>query len=212
MSFNNRNNLPNTSAPWGREVEQRIEGAERNISQNSLESSNGLSSVSNTLSALQGTIQSLQTQQAMLVEQQTRLAESKSIRTRSGGYAQTSLVAVSGYFTEYETSISKPAWANNAVVWLITSNPGGSVTLEEDAYVTSSAKVSNSPITESEPTDYISWLEIWSFSMNGQEAYAKPFVVNMSASSVVYIKQILTLSSVTTANIWFDQSIVIDWS
>ena len=212
MSFNNRNNLPNTSAPWGREVEQRIESAERNISQTSLESSNGLSSVSNTLATLSNTINALATQQTMLVEQQTRLVESKSIRTRAGGYVKASGGATTRYFTEYETSISKPTWAKNAVVWLITSNPAGSVTLEEDAYVTSSAKVSNSPIPESAPTDYISWLEIWSFASSGQTAYAQPFVVNMSASSVVYVKQILTLSYVTTANISFNQSIVIDWS
>ena len=198
MSFNNRNNLPNPSAPWGREVEQRIEGAERSISQTSLESSNGLSTLSNTLNTL--------------AAQQTRLIESKSISTRTGGYTKTSGGATNGYFTEYETSISKPAWANNAVVWLITSNPVGSITLEEDAYVTSSAKVSNSPIPESSPTDYISWLDVWSFASSGQASYTQPFVVDMSTSSVVYIKQILTLSFVTTANISFNQSIVIDWS
>ena len=52
MSFNNRNNLPNPSAPWGREVEQRIESAERSISQTSRASSNALGSMNNTLNTL----------------------------------------------------------------------------------------------------------------------------------------------------------------
>lgn len=129
MSFNNRNNLPNTSAPWGREVEQRIEGAERNISQNSLESSNGLSSVSNTLSALQGTIQSLQTQQNTIEAQQTRLVESRQLIITPQSYVG-SVASGAGLdstnATQFSATYTPPAWANSARVTFSASNMYGS--------------------------------------------------------------------------------------
>ena len=112
MSFNNRNNLPNPSAPWGREVEQRIESAERNISQTSLESSNGLSSVSNTLSALQGTIQSLQTQQSALVE----LAATRTTAKLKKASWRPSLVPGATPFTGNLVTIPFPEWASLAIV------------------------------------------------------------------------------------------------
>ena len=128
MSFNNRNNLPNTSAPWGREVEQRIECAERNISQNSLESSNGLSSVSNTLATLSNTLNTLAAQQTMLVEQQTRLVESRHMVLTPQSYVGSvpsggSLNSTNA--SQFSATYTPPAWANYARVTFSASNMYG---------------------------------------------------------------------------------------
>lgn len=112
MSFNNRNNLPNTSAPWGREVEQRIEGAERNISQNSLDSSNGLSSVSNTLNALEA--------------QQTRLVESRQMVITPQSYVGSVASGADLNASQFNATYIPPAWANSARVTFSASNMYGS--------------------------------------------------------------------------------------
>ena len=112
MSFNNRNNLPNPSAPWGREVEQRIEGAERNISQTSLESSNGLSSVSNTLATLSNTLNDVAAQQRELVE----LAATRvTAKLKKASWAP-SLVPGATPFTGNLVTIPFPEWASLAIV------------------------------------------------------------------------------------------------
>ena len=118
MSFNNRNNLPNPSAPWGREVEQRIEGAERNISQTSLESSNGLSSVSNTLATLSNTINAL-------LEQQTRIVESRQMVITPQGYVGPVPGGVNWYMDQFSATYIPPAWANSARVTFSASNMYG---------------------------------------------------------------------------------------
>ena len=106
MSFNNRNNLPNPSAPWGREVEQRLESLERVVSQNSLESSNSLRSIASTLSALQTALSSLSEQQAELSSTVTRQLENISTFTQV-------------YTTNNgrkNLTFSKPSWATAATV------------------------------------------------------------------------------------------------
>ena len=118
MSFNNRNNLPNPSAPWGREVEQRIEGAERNISQTSLESSNGLSSTNNTLAALSNTINAL-------LEQQTRIVESRQMVITPQGYVGPVPDGVNWYRDQFSATYIPPAWANSARVTFSASNMYG---------------------------------------------------------------------------------------
>ena len=112
MSFNNRNNLPNPSAPWGREVEQRIESAERNISQTSLESSNGLSSVSNTLATLSNTLNDLTAQQQELVE----LAATRTTAKLKKASWRPSLVPGATPFTGNLVTIPFPEWASLAIV------------------------------------------------------------------------------------------------
>ena len=52
MSFNNRNNLPNPSAPWGREVETKIEQLERENSQGILRDANNNRSLTGSLSVI----------------------------------------------------------------------------------------------------------------------------------------------------------------
>ena len=118
MSFNNRNNLPNPSAPWGREVEQRIESAERNISQTSLESSNGLSSVSNTLNGLQKALIGLDS----LV---TRIAESRTVTQFVNTISYSNPCVGSTYISEY---VYAPSWATTAVVTVVSLNMQGSFT------------------------------------------------------------------------------------
>ena len=126
MSFNNRNNLPNPSAPWGREVEQRIEGAERNISQTSLESSNGLSSTSNTLATLSNTINALLEQQSTLDEtvqslqtQQRELVELASTRTtaklKKASWGPSMFLGAPPFAGNLVT-IPFPEWASLAIV------------------------------------------------------------------------------------------------
>ena len=112
MSFNNRNNLPNTSAPWGREVEQRIESAERNISHTSLESSNGLSSVSNTLATLSNTLNDLAAQQRELVE----LAATRTTANIKKASWSPSLAPGAPPFTGNLVTIPFPEWASLAIV------------------------------------------------------------------------------------------------
>ena len=112
MSFNNRNNLPNPSAPWGREVEQRIEGAERSISQTSLESSNGLSSVSNTLATLSSTLNDLAAQQRKLVE----LAATRTTAKLKKASWSPSLFPGAPPFAGNLVTIPFPEWASLAIV------------------------------------------------------------------------------------------------
>ena len=119
MSFNNRNNLPNPSAPWGREVEQRIESAERNISQTSLESSNGLSSVSNTLATLSNTLNAL-------AAQQTRLVESRQMIITPQSYVGSVPSGGSLNASQFNATYTPPEWANSARVTFSASDMYGS--------------------------------------------------------------------------------------
>ena len=112
MSFNNRNNLPNPSAPWGREVEQRIESAERNISQTSLESSNGLSSISNTLATLSSTLNDLAAQQRELVE----LAATRTTAKLKKASWGPSMFLGAPPFAGNLVTIPFPEWASLAIV------------------------------------------------------------------------------------------------
>ena len=112
MSFNNRNNLPNPSAPWGREVEQRIESAERNISQTSLESSNGLSSVSNTLATLSSTLNDLAAQQRELV----KLAATRTTAKLKKASWGPSLFLGAPPFAGNLVTIPFPEWSSLAIV------------------------------------------------------------------------------------------------
>lgn len=66
MAFNNRNNLSNESAPWGREVEQKIESNTYDLNQLRLLTENNNKATNGTLSALTR-------QQQTLAEQQTQL-------------------------------------------------------------------------------------------------------------------------------------------
>ena len=119
MSFNNRNNLPNPSAPWGREVEQRIESAERSISQTSRESSNGLSSIGNTLNTLSNTLTTLSDMLNDLTAQQRELVELAATRAtaklKKASWSP-SLAPGAAPFAGNLVTIPFPEWASLAIV------------------------------------------------------------------------------------------------
>ena len=209
MSFNNRNNLPNPSAPWGREVEQRIEGAERNISQTSLESSNGLSSTSNTLSALQATIQSLQAQQSTLVQQQARIAEASSLIPRSVNFVKVGGTST-GRTLEFSDVLTKPAWASFAVVGFITTSVVGTLDPDsgaEDPFISGVAYASGSPIPNE--IDILAGEEVWYVGPLDSYSTYKNFAVPVT--DVLYLKQFVFYNEVINCTLTASQAITVQW-
>lgn len=115
MAFNNRNNLSNESAPWGREVEQKIESNAYNLNQLRLLTENNNKATNGTLSALTRQQQTLADQQSELVElNATRVVASVvSASTTSTTTIQDLLVTV-----------PFPEWATTAVATVTVRGSG----------------------------------------------------------------------------------------
>ena len=219
MSFNNRNNLPNPSAPWGREVEQRIEGAERNISQTSLESSNGLSSTNNTLAALSNTINALLEQQAMLTEQQNRLIESSKMIITQQGYVGSVPTDVDWYMDQFSATYIPPAWANSARVTFSASNMYGGANVKP---IYGNCFAWNGITTPGTPMDSVErFFSVELFPPTGSDGFTlfRPgtlsFGVDVSASRELRVSTYLTAynssGSAKNIDLSYMLSVSIDW-
>ena len=140
MAFNNRNNLSNESAPWGREVEQKIESNTYDLSQLRLLTENNNKATNGTLSALtrqqqtlaeqqtqlQTTQQTLADQQAQLATQQTALTDqqqtlqSQQDQLRNGvdvdGWAYDAPINPTSNYFELTRTLAVPEWATSLYV------------------------------------------------------------------------------------------------
>ena len=212
MSFNNRNNLPNPSAPWGREVEQRIEGAERNISQTSLESSNGLSSISNTLATLSNTLNAL-------AAQQTRLVESRQMIITPQSYVGSVPRGGSLNASQFNATYISPAWANSARVTFSASNMYGGANVKP---IYGNCFAWNGITTPGTPMDSVErFFSVELFPPTGSDGFTlfRPgtlsFGVDVSASRELLVSTYLTANNTSgrTQNIDLSYmlSISIDW-
>ena len=205
MSFNNRNNLPNPSAPWGREVEQRIESAERSISQTSLESSNGLSSVSNTMSTLSDTI--------------TRLVESRKMVITPQSYVGSVASGASLNASQFSATYIPPAWANSARVTFSASNMYGGANVKP---IYGNCFAWNGITTPGTPMDSVErFFSVELFPPTGSDGFTlfRPgtlsFGVNVSASRKLLVSTYLTANntsgSAKNIDLSYMWSISIDW-
>ena len=212
MSFNNRNNLPNPSAPWGREVEQRIETAERNISQTSLESSNGLSSVSNTLATLSNTINAL-------LEQQTRIVESRQMIITPQSYVGSVPSGGSLNASQFNATYIPPAWANSARVTFSASNMYGGANVKP---IYGNCFAWNGITTPGTPMDSVErFFSVELFPPTGSDGFTlfRPgtlsFGVDVSASRKLLVSTYLTANntsgSARNIDLSYMLSISIDW-
>ena len=212
MSFNNRNNLPNPSAPWGREVEQRIEGAERNISQTSLESSNGLSSVSNTLATLSNTLNAL-------VAQQTRLVESRQMIITPQSYVGSVPSGGSLNASQFNATYIPPEWANSARVTFSASNMYGGANVKP---IYGNCFAWNGITTPGTPMDSVErFFSVELFPPTGSDGFTlfRPgtlsFGVDVSASRKLLVSTYLTANntsgSAKNIDLSYMLSISIDW-
>ena len=212
MSFNNRNNLPNPSAPWGREVEQRIEGAERNISQTSLESSNGLSSVSNTLATLSNTLNAL-------AAQQTRLVESRQMIITPQSYVGSVPSGGSLNASQFNATYTPPAWANSARVTFSASNMYGGANVKP---IYGNCFAWNGITTPGTPMDSVErFFSVELFPPTGSDGFTlfRPgtlsFGVDVSASRELLVSTYLTANntsgSAQNIDLSYMLSISIDW-
>lgn len=136
MAFNNRNNLSNESAPWGREVEQKVESNTYNLNQLRLLTENNNKATNGTLSALTRQQQTLADQQTQLQATQQTLAEQQTQLQ----VAQSELVAlnatrvVASFVSASTTStttiqdllvtIPFPEWATTAVATVTVRGSG----------------------------------------------------------------------------------------
>ena len=212
MRFNNRNNLPNPSAPWGREVEQRIESAERNISQTSLESSNGLSSVSNTLATLSNTLNDV-------AAQQTRIVESRQLVITPQGYAGSVPTGVNWYMDQFSATYIPPAWANSARVTFSASNMYGGANVKP---IYGNCFAWNGITTPGTPMDSVErFFSVELFPPTGSDGFTlfRPgtlsFGVDVSASRELRVSTYLTAynssGSAKNIDLSYMLSVSIDW-
>ena len=212
MSFNNRNNLPNPSAPWGREVEQRIESAERSISQTSLESSNGLSSVSNTLATLSNTLNAL-------AAQQTRLVESRQMIITPQSYVGSVPSGGSLNASQFNATYIPPAWANSARVTFSASNMYGGANVKP---IYGNCFAWNGITTPGTPMDSVErFFSVELFPPTGSDGFTlfRPgtlsFGVDVSASRELLVSTYLTANntsgSAKNIDLSYMLSISIDW-
>ena len=120
MSFNNRNNLPNPSAPWGREVEQRVESAERAISSNVREASNALSTTGNTLN-------NVAAQQAALISLNASRVSVEVVPFSY--YISADGASISSNTVPQMRTITPPSWANRfSVTTTVSTQWNGTAT------------------------------------------------------------------------------------
>lgn len=203
MSFNNRNNLPNPSAPWGREVEQRIESAERNISQTSLESSNGLSGVNNTLNGLQKALTDLNS----LV---SRIAESRTVTQFVSTVSYSNPVIGSIYLSEY---VYAPSWATTGVVTVVSLNMQGAFT---GSAITDTMLVGPYLPSSEDNFDLVSGSTFDVAVVGGTTKFTQKSmttVVDVSALGRVALRGFArTVSGTGTANFTVTTVISIDWA
>ena len=212
MSFNNRNNLPNPSAPWGREVEQRIESAERSISQTSLESSNGLGGTSNTLATLSNTINAL-------LEQQTRIVESRQMIITPQSYVGSVPSGGSLNASQFNATYIPPAWANSARVTFSASNMYGGANVKP---IYGNCFAWNGITTPGTPMDSVErFFSVELFPPTGSDGFTlfRPgtlsFGVDVSASRKLLVSTYLTANntsgSARNIDLSYMLSISIDW-
>lgn len=205
MAFNNRNNLNPQSAPWGREVEQKIEGTER-----------GLSSLraltENNNKATNATLGALSRQQDSIIATQQRLADTSSVIARTSSFTKSG-GASNGQVTEYETTVDRPAWANFAIVQVITSAVTGTLVPDgsamEEPEVSAYAFASNTSIPNS--IDFNNWRVCWYVTPYDLGGAVQAFAVDVSSSSVLYLKQRVNYLAVTSANVSAVQAFSILW-
>ena len=115
MTFNNRNNLPNDNAPWGREVEQKVDRLERDLHQLRTTSDN-------QFKALQGTLQQVASQQNTLLQQQAELRN--GVELKYNGAVRDGTTPSGTEFFELESSFFAPSWATQALI-MVTNSVGG---------------------------------------------------------------------------------------
>lgn len=226
MAFNNRNNLSPESAPWGREVEQKIEtnaydlNRLRLVTESNNKATNGTLGV---LSAQQSQLQATQTtlseqqivlsdQQAQLQATQQRASETTTVIARTSTYNKSG-GAASGQVAEYETTVNKPSWATFAIVQVITSNVTGTFTPAsgsgEEPEITAFSFASASTIPNS--IDFDNWRVAWFISPYEKGGAAQAFAVNVSGTSTLYLKQRVNYLATATASISAVQAFSILW-
>ena len=212
MSFNNRNNLPNPSAPWGREVEQRLENLERQTSQNSLDATNGLSSVSNTLATLSNTLNAL-------VAQQTRLVESRQMIITPQSYVGSVPSGGSLNASQFNATYIPPEWANSARVTFSASNMYGGANVKP---IYGNCFAWNGITTPGTPMDSVErFFSVELFPPTGSDGFTlfRPgtlsFGVDVSASRELLVSTYLTAKntsgSAQNIDLSYMLSISIDW-
>lgn len=162
MAFNNRNNLSNESAPWGREVEQKIESNAYDLNQLRLLTENNNKATNGTLGVLSGqqatllsqqttlanqqqvlesTQTTLATQQTTLLSQQTQLAEQQQITS-----ALTSAWSVASYAANFTNVTVAGSFGYQTVTlgtFLVSSPPGDFLTRFCSLSVNASATITN---------------------------------------------------------------------
>lgn len=203
MTFNNRNNLSNPSAPWGREVEQRIDSLERNASVNSLSVANSLRTIGNTLNTIAN-------QQNILSAQQQRIVEASSIIPRSVNFAKAGGLST-GRHLEFSTSLTKPSWASFAVVGYITTNVIGTLDPDpegEDAsFISGVAHASGSPIPDD--IDILAGEEVWYVGPFNMYSTFRNFAVPVG--DILYLKQFVFYNNVINGTASASQAITVQW-
>lgn len=205
MAFNNRNNLSNESAPWGREVEQKIESNTYNLNQLRLLTENNNKATNGTLSALTR-------QQAQLQATQQRQAETTLVIARTSNFTKSG-GASNGQVTEYETTVEKPSWASFAIVQVITSAVSGTYVPDgspmEEPDITAYAFASNTSIPNS--IDFNNWRVSWYITPYDTGGAAQAFAVDVSSVSTLYIKQRVNYLAITSATVTAVQAFSILW-
>lgn len=132
MAFNNRNNLSNESAPWGREVEQKIETNAYDLNQLRLLTENNNKATNGTLSALTRQQQTLTEQQALLEAQQKTTAEltsATSVGTYSGNFIDVVVGGDFGYRTVTLGSFSVSSPPGDSLLRFCSINTSASATV-----------------------------------------------------------------------------------
>lgn len=112
MAFNNRNNLSNESAPWGREVEQKIESNTYDLNQLRLLTENNNRATNATLGALSRQQDSIIATQATLEAQQDQLRNGVDV----DGWAYDAPVNSTSDYFELTRTLAVPAWATSLYV------------------------------------------------------------------------------------------------
>ena len=190
MSFNNKNMLPNTSAPWGREVEQRVERLEAESSRSVRDASNGLSGVSNNLESLARTVK--------------RLQESKSFHT-----FPVSVTNGLPIVFQYTGTIPVPLWATMATVTASTAHMRGAIT-PSSPNTSGGLVVGNAVYGAGESTWSDKIFDYNEVRSDPYRTFAMSAIVDVSASREIWFGG--TLSSSGTGTLEFDVVFSIDWA
>lgn len=134
MAFNNRNNLNPQSAPWGREVEQKVEDTERGLSslraltENNNKATNAtLGAISRQQDSIIATQDGLRAAQGALEDQQTQL-QAQQDQLRNGvdveGWAHSVWDSISPDSFQLTKTMPVPEWATSLYVTAYASVEG----------------------------------------------------------------------------------------